>query len=170
MGLERYGSDFDLSDDSSSEDWLSPEEEPSQSSRLDRLGSRLAGIREGLVTSERRELAVAFATSVGREAAIGAIQGSRLLEVDRETDEVKVRPVRLAMGALRPGRTLRRAATGAVEGARRGAILGGVKGGAELVGGMRASRAGELTDTTEDYGVSGEQYALEPTAPRSRYR
>lgn len=166
MGRERYDSDFDLSDDSSSEGWLSPTEESSQSSRLDRLGDRLTGLRERLVTSERRELAVAFATSVGREAAIGAIKGSRLLEVNGETNKVRVRPVRLAMGALRPGRTLRRAATGAVQGARRGAILGGVKGGVELVGGMRADGTGESTDTTEDYAVSGAQ----PVPDLSRYR
>lgn len=169
MGLERYGSDYNALDEALSEDLLSPEEELTDDSRLSRLGNRLTGLREGLVTSERQEAAKAFAISVGREAAIGAIQGSRILEVDRETDEVRVRPVRLAMGALRPGRTLRRATTGAVKGARRGAILGGVKGGAELVSGPRSSGSEELTDS------SGEQDYSEESTPESissldRYR
>lgn len=135
------------------------EQETSSDSRLSRLGDRLTGLREGLVTSERQEAAKAFALSVGREAAIGAIQGSRLLEVDRETDDVRVRPARLVMGALRPGRTLRRAATGAVKGAKRGAVIGGIKGGAELAGGMRADGVGELTDTTGGYTTPEEGYS-----------
>ncbi len=169
MGLERYGSDYSPPEETFSEDLSPPEEELSSGSRLSRLGDRLTGLREGLVTSERQEAAKAFAISVGREAAIGAIQGSRLLEVDRETDDVRIRPVRLAMGALRPGRTLRRAATGAAKGARRGAISGSVQGGVELVRGFSSDQGAELVDPTagEDFG---QELSPESGSSLDRYR
>jgi hypothetical protein len=49
----------------------------------------------------------------GAHAALGALEGSGLTKVNRNTGEVKVKKLGVAKAALRPGKTLRKAINGA---------------------------------------------------------